>query len=91
MSMVDVSFDTSELRAFAADLEKAPTTAIVKLKPVIKKAGVKQGSVWFIEERDGGYVVVRKPDHQNRLRVTMSPSAWIEFCYLKYLKMMNIV
>ena len=38
--MVDVSFDTSELRAFAADLEKAPTTAIVKLKPVIKKAGV---------------------------------------------------
>lgn len=57
----------------------------------IKKAGVKQGSVWLIEERDGGYVVVRKPDHQNRFRVTMSPSAWIEFCYLKYLKMMNIV
>ena len=57
----------------------------------IKKAGVRQGSVWVIEERDGGYVVVRKPDHQNRLRVTMSPSAWIEFCYLKYLKMMCIV
>ena len=38
--MVDVSFDTSELRAFASDLEKAPTAAIVKLKPVIKKAGV---------------------------------------------------
>lgn len=57
----------------------------------IKKAGVKQGSVWLIEERDGGYVVVRKPDHQNRFRVTMSPSAWIELYYLKYLKMMNIV
>ena len=38
--MVDISFDTSELRSFAADLEKAPTTAIVKLKPVIKKAGM---------------------------------------------------
>lgn len=56
----------------------------------IKRAGVKQGSVWVIDERDGGYVVVRKPDHQNRLRVTMSPSAWIEFHYLKYLKMMCI-
>ena len=56
----------------------------------IKKAGVKQGSVWLIEERDGGYVVVRKPDHQNRFRVTMSPSAWVEFRYRKYLEMMCI-
>lgn len=56
----------------------------------IKKAGVKQGSVWFIEERDGGYVVVRTPDHQNRRRVTMSPSAWVEFHYLKFLRMLCI-
>ena len=56
----------------------------------IKKAGVKQGAVWLIEERDGGYVVVRKPDHQNRCRVTMSPSAWVEFHYLKLLRMLCI-
>lgn len=52
----------------------------------IKRAGVKQGSVWSIDEREGGYVVVRKPDHHNRHPVTLSPSAWVEYHYLSLLK-----